>query len=209
MSQNPLTPTNLSSEVKSWTEQVEELKEELAAAGAMLKGHFILTSGRHSDTYIEKFRLLERPDLVKKAVRLMIADIRELNANYDVVMGPTTGGVIVAYETGAQLGIPAIYAEREEGKRVLKRGASISPGTRVLLVDDVLTTGLSIREMAELVESYGGTVETIATLIDRSESNIKVPTFRGSAIRIFAKSYAPDEVPDWLREIPTQKPGTR
>lgn len=184
-----------------------DLGELLEQSGAILRGHFILTSGRHSDTYFEKFRVLERPEVLS-ALCAEIAE-RFKQDKIEVVAGPTTGGIIIAFEVARQMGLPALYVESEAGKRTLRRGAAVAKGARVLIVDDVLTTGLSVREVAELVRSFDAEVAGVGVLIDRSEAppDFGAPLF--ASYRVTATSYAESDVPDWLKEIPVQKPGTR
>jgi orotate phosphoribosyltransferase len=146
-------------------------QQELERIGAVLHGHFLLTSGRHSDLYFEKFRLLEQPALLEQAVGAMLANLpREAVGAAQVVVGPTLGGVLVAYEAARQLGVRALYAEREGDGRAFRRGSLLEPHTPALLVDDVLTTGTSIREVLALLEQYRARVVGIGVLIDRSES---------------------------------------
>lgn len=184
----------------------EEIETLLRESGAILTGHFLLTSGRHSDVYFEKFRLLERPDVLSR----VCAEIaRNVGQNPDVVAGPTTGGIIVAYEVARQLGVAGLYVEREEGHRVLRRGATIQPGAKVLVVDDVLTTGVSVREVVDLLRRQGADVVGVGVLIDRSQAPIDFGCPMYAAYRVEAQSYAPDEVPEWLASIPVSKPGTR
>lgn len=179
----------------------------LESSGAILKGHFVLTSGRHSDIYFEKFRVLEKPEVLSALCAEIAAAFRDKGV--DFVVGPTTGGIIVAFEVARQLGVDAIYVESENGQKTLRRGAVIPPQSHVLLVDDVLTTGLSLREVESLVMNAGATVVGAACLIDRSEREIglSVPVF--GAYRVEATSFPPEEVPEWLAAIPTTKPGTR
>ncbi|MFQ3586241.1 MAG: orotate phosphoribosyltransferase [Fimbriimonadaceae bacterium] len=178
----------------------------LRESGAILSGHFLLTSGRHSDVYFEKFRILERPDVLSR----VCAEIaRNLPQRPDVVAGPTTGGIIVAFEVARQVGASGLYVEREDGERVLRRGATIQPGAKVLVVDDVLTTGVSVREVVDLLRRQGAEVVGVGVLIDRSQEPVDFGCPMYAAYRVEARSYAPDEVPDWLAAIPVTKPGTR
>lgn len=184
-----------------------DIGQLLEDSGAILRGHFVLTSGRHSDTYFEKFRILERPDVLS-ALCKKIAD-HFADDHINVVTGPTTGGIIVAFEVARHLGVRALYVESEGGAKKLRRGATIGPGSRVLLVDDVLTTGLSLLEVETLLKSQGATISGAGVLISRAEQPpaVSVPIF--AAFTVQAKSYAPDAVPEWLAELPVQKPGTR
>lgn len=184
-----------------------DLLQLLTDSGAILKGHFLLTSGRHSDTYFEKFRILEKPDVLSEAcgeIALRFAD-----EGIEMVAGPTTGGIIIAFEVARRLGVPAIYVEREDGKRVLRRGATIASGTKVLVVDDVFTTGTSVVEVVDLLRGMGADIAGVAVLVDRSEKPIDFGAPFFAAVKVDAVSYAESEVPDWLAQIPITKPGTR
>lgn len=185
----------------------EELLDLLESSGAILHGHFLLTSGRHSDVYFEKFRVLEQPAVLSRLCTEIYNHFRE--TPIDIVAGPTTGGIIIAFEIARQMGIPALYVESEDGKKKLRRGATIARNARVLIVDDVLTTGRSIFEVLEVIREAGGEPVAAASLIDRSETPpaFGCPAF--SAYRVEASSYAPDAIPDWLQQIPVTKPGTR
>lgn len=165
----------------------------LRAVGAIEEGHFRLSSGRHSRYYFEKFRLLERPELLGSLVGQLVAPFR--SQNIQAVVGPTVGGVLVAYEAARQLGVRALYVEREEGQRVLRRGSTLEAGMRVLVVDDVLTTGTSIREMLTLIEALHALPIGIAVLIDRSETPLSFPYPIVSVWRLPTETYAPEECP--------------
>lgn len=183
-----------------------DLGKLLEESGAILKGHFVLTSGRHSDVYFEKFRVLEQP----KALTALCTEIAEHFAGQvDIVAGPTTGGIIIAFEVARQMGLQAVYIESEQGVKMLRRGAAIPSQARVLVVDDVLTTGLSLKETIQVVEREGAKAVGAAALIDRvtAEIDLGCPLF--SAYKVEAQTWAPDELPDWLEQIPVQKPGTR
>jgi orotate phosphoribosyltransferase len=185
-------------------------QQELERIGAVLHGHFLLTSGRHSDLYFEKFRLLEQPALLERLVGTMLANLpREAVGAAQVVVGPTLGGVIVAYEAARQLSIRALYAEREGDGRAFRRGSLLEPHTPVLLVDDVLTTGTSIREVLALLEQYRARVVGIGVLIDRSESSLAFGAPLASALRLPAQTYAPDECPLCQQGVPLTKRGSR
>lgn len=152
----------------------EEFIDQLRAIGALKSGHFLLASGRHSNQYVEKFDLLRNPRATEGACRSLIAMLGS-GRDVDLVVGPTTGGILLAFEIGRQLGLPAAYAERaSEGssERAFKRGTVITPGTRVLLVDDILTTGGSIRETLDALERASADVREIAVLVDRSGGTV-------------------------------------
>ncbi len=183
------------------------LEPLLESSGAILRGHFILTSGRRSDVYFEKFRVLERPDVLSALCAEIASQFS--SEGIDAIAGPTTGGIIIAFEVARQMGLPAVYIETESGEKTLRRGKTLAPGTRVLIVDDVLTTGTSLVESRTAIERAGGTVEAFAVLIDRSPEGLDLGKPLHRAYRVAATSYAPNELPDWLAAIPPVKPGTR
>ena len=169
-----------------------DLEEQLQARGAVLRGHFQLASGRHADTYVEKFRILQWPDLTGELCGRIAEHFRGM-AN--VVAGPTTGGVILAYETARHLGVYSIIAEKMEvgTAREFRRGFEIGPGDKVLVVDDVLTTGGSIREVIQAVKARGATVAGVGVLVDRAGGTVDfgVPFF--ACLSIDVASWVPDE----------------
>lgn len=179
----------------------------LESLGAILHGHFLLTSGRHSGVYFEKFRLLERPDVLEAMVRTMVSALPPVKV--EVVIGPTLGGVLVAYEVARQLGVSALYAEREGEGRAFRRGGEPPVGTPVLVVDDVLTTGTSIHEVLALAERHCLQVKAVGVLIDRSPAppDFGVPIV--SALRMPTESYAPEACPLCQQGIPLIKRGSR
>lgn len=189
-----------------------DLGKLLEDSGAILRGHFVLSSGRHSDVYFEKFRVLEQPAVLSALCTEIAAHFRSPHSSPltpHFVAGPLTGGIIIAFEVARQMGLPAVYVESEAGVKTLRRGKTLPSGAKVLVVDDVLTTGLSVRETIQAIRNAGGELAGVAVLIDRSESppDFGVPFF--AAYRVEASSYAPDALPDWLQTIPIQKPGTR
>ena len=184
-------------------DNVEELFEK---SGAVLKGHFLLTSGRHSPVYWEKFQVLQFPEYTKILCG-MIADNFRCDSIH-VVAGPTTGGVILAYETARQLGVRGIFAEKDGQGRAFRRGFTINPGERVLLVDDILTTGGSIRETMSAITKLGGIIAGIGVLVDRSDQPVDfgVPLF--SCVRSVTTAYAPESCPLCAANVPLVKPGS-
>jgi len=182
------------------------IEEIFKKSGAILEGHFLLTSGLHSPIYWEKFRVLQYPKYTEQLCRLI--SNHYANQDTQVVAGPTTGGIILAHEVARQLGVRGIFAEKEGAdRRVFKRGFSISPGERVLIVDDVITTGKSIREVLSLANEQGGEVIGIGVLVDRSEQKQEfgVPLF--SCLRSITPTYKPQECPLCAAGIPLVKPG--
>lgn len=180
----------------------------LAETGALRTGHFLLASGRHSDQYFEKFELLSRP----RATEAVCREVATYAANADIasVAGPSTGGMLLAFEVGRQLGLPAAYAERATSGsgRAFRRGHTPAPGERVLLVDDVLTTGGSVRETLVALDALGARVAGIAVLIDRSDNGIDfgVPLF--SLLRAPIATFQPEHCPLCRQQILLVKPGT-
>lgn len=175
-------------------------------SGAILEGHFMLTSGLHSPIYWEKFRVLQFPKYTRQLCRLISEHFKK--EKVDVVAGPTTGGIILAYEVAGQLGVRGIFAEKEgAGQRAFKRGFGIKPGEQVLIVDDILTTGKSIREVLSLVKKQGGEATGIGVLVDRSEKKHEfgVPLF--SCLRSITPAYEPQNCPLCATGIPLVKPG--
>ena len=188
----------------------DEILAEFRAAEALLEGHFILSSGLRSPKYLQCARVLMDPARAERLARAtaarLPADIRD---RIDVVISPAMGGVIIGHEMGRALGKPAMFLERPEGIFELRRGFSIEPGTKVLMVEDVVTTGLSSREAIEAVRRAGGEVVAEASLVDRSsgKADLGVPFY--PLIRIDVPTYAADAVPDELAAIPAIKPGSR
>ena len=174
---------------------------------ALLDGHFVLTSGRHSASYFQCAKVLQHPEYLT-AFSIMIADEFEGQAP-DVVISPAIGGVVLGTEVGTQLGCRTIFAERQEGKMVIRRGFHIEKGEKVLVVEDVITTGGSVKEVMDLVEHAGGNILGVGVLVDRSNGTVTLHNNQYSIVKLDAVSYGEDEVPDDLAAIPIQKPGSR
>jgi orotate phosphoribosyltransferase len=186
------------------TDSVEQMFEK---SGALLKGHFLLTSGRHSPVYWEKARVLQFPEYTEKLCATIAEHFRK--SGIQVVAGPTTPGIILAYETARQLGVRGIFAEKDEsGGRVFRRGFKIDPGEKVLVVDDILTTGGSVRDVVAAVEKSGGRVVGIGVLVDRSagKTDFGVPFFACHSTE--AVTYPPDNCPLCAEGLPLVKPGS-
>ena len=175
-------------------------------AGALLKGHFLLTSGLHSPAYWEKFRILQFPSYTEQLCRMIADHFRRQNVQ--VVAGPTTGGIILAFEVARQLGVRGIFAEKEVEERSFRRGFSIDPGERVLIVDDILTTGSSIKEVIAAVNKLNGNIVGIGVLVDRSGQapDFGYPLF--SCHRAATVTYRPEECPLCAAGVPLVKPGS-
>jgi orotate phosphoribosyltransferase len=177
-------------------------------SGALREGHFILASGRHSSLYLEKFQVLQHPADTERLCGAIAVWARSLGV--DSVAGPTTGGIILAHELARQLGVRAIYAERREGApgREFRRGFAVAPGERVLVVDDIMTTGGSVQETIDAVRSAGGAVAGAAVLVDRSGGATRLDVPVHSLWRLDIPSYAPAECPLCAKGIPATHPGT-
>ncbi len=186
---------------------MNNVDEIFQKSGAILKGHFLLTSGLHSPIYWEKFQVLQSPSYTEQLCRIIATHFHK--QNIQVVAGPTTGGIILAFEVARQLGVRGIFAEREGAtERTFRRGFSISPGERVLIVDDILTTGSSIHQVMAVVTKQGGIVIGIGVLVDRSEPEVEfsVPLF--SCLRSITPTYTPQDCPLCAAHIPLVKPGS-
>jgi orotate phosphoribosyltransferase len=168
--------------------------------GSLMEGHFQLTSGLHSPYYWEKFRVLQHPQYTEKLCKIIADHYRD--KEIELVAGPTTGGVILSYEVARQLGIRGVFAEKEGQKRVFKRGFNIKQGQRILVVDDILTTGGSIREVIDAVNELKGTVIGIAVLVDRSNSDIDFGYPLFSCLKASTVAYNPINCPQCAAGIP-------
>ena len=188
----------------------DQILDEFRAADALLEGHFILSSGLRSPRYLQCARVLMDPD---RAERLAAALCRKLpqavRESIDVVISPAMGGVIIGHEMGRALGRPAMFLERPEGTFGLRRGFRIEPGQKVLMVEDVVTTGLSSREAIEAVREAGGVVVAEAALVDRSGGTADLGVPFTPLIRIDVPTYSADNLPAELAAIPPIKPGSR
>ena len=188
----------------------DEILAEFRAADALLEGHFILSSGLRSPKYLQCARVLMDPARAERLARALAAKIpAEIRDGIAAVLSPAMGGVIIGHEMGRAIGKPAMFLERPDGMFELRRGFSIAPGTKVLMVEDVVTTGLSSREAIEAVSRAGGHVVAEASLVDRSggHAELGVPFF--PLIRIDVPTFTADALPPELAAIPAVKPGSR
>ncbi|CAN5624538.1 orotate phosphoribosyltransferase [soil metagenome] len=188
----------------------ETFIELLREVGALKQGHFLLSSGRHSDQYVEKFDLLRQPQATEEACRQLIELLGPL-ADVELVVGPTTGGILLAFEIGRQLGLPAAYSERAESgsnARVIKRGTVIRPGTSVLVVDDILTTGGSVWATLASLEVHDVDVRAVAMLVDRTAGQIDFGPPLVSLASFAIESWPADQCPLCAEGAPLVKPGT-
>ena len=190
--------------------QQEEVLAEFRASKALLEGHFLLSSGRHSAHYLQCARVLMDPMRASRLAAAIAAAIpRELRKDIAKVVAPAMGGVIIGHEMGRALGVEAMFVERPGGTFELRRGFSLEPGEKVLMVEDVVTTGLSSKEAIKAIEEAGGEVIAAAALIDRSAGsvNLGVPFYPLLALNF--PTYAPDELPPELAGTEAVKPGSR
>lgn len=182
---------------------------QMQRTAALLDGHFLLSSGLHSDRYIQCARLLQHPDLAERAGRELADALRRCSASstIDAVVGPALGGIVIAHEVARALGVRAIFAERESGTLTLRRGFSLEPGERVFIVEDVVTTGLSARETATLVEGYGARVVAFGAVVERTEDHGLAPF--AALWQVRPRLFTSPACPLCASGVPLTKPGSR
>ena len=185
----------------------DQLIEIFQKTGALLQGHFILTSGRHSPTYFQCAKVLQYPEHLKRFSNEIVHHFQE--TEIDMVITPAVGGIVLGTEVGRQLNKQTIFAEREQGVMTLRRGFEISPKSNVLVIEDVITTGGSVQEVIELVANSDATVTGVGVLVDRSGGKVKLHEKQFCVTELEAVSYGDDEIPDDLANIPVIKPGSR
>ena len=188
----------------------DEILAEFRSANALLDGHFILSSGLRSPRFLQCARVLMDGARAEKLARALAAKLPDaLRSGIDAVVSPAMGGVIIGHEMGRALGVPAMFVERPDGVFGLRRGFALELGTRVLMVEDVVTTGLSSREAISAIEAAGGTVIAAASLVDRSGGTAELGVPFVPLIRIDVPTYAADDLPPELAAIAAIKPGSR
>ncbi len=185
----------------------EEVMEILEKSNVLLKGHFILTSGRHSATYMQMAQVLQYPEYAEKLCSTLATKFSE--EKIDIVVAPAVGGILVGYETARAIGAKSIFAERENGIMKLRRGFAIEKGEKVLVVEDVTTTGGSVKEVISLVEELGGKIVGVGALVDRSNGKIDFGYPFHSLISLEIISYEANVCPLCQEGIPAVKPGSR
>ena len=184
------------------------MEKILEKTGALLKGHFSLTSGKHSDTYIQCAKILQHPRYAEQLAQVVAEDFK--NENIDIVIGPAMGGMIFAYEVARQLDVINMFTERDNGVMTLRRGFEIPKGARVLVAEDVITTGGSVHEVIDIVNISEGIVVGVCVLVDRSGGSSKFPAKLKAAYTASVKSYEKDECPICKEgKLPAVKPGSR
>ena len=186
-----------------------DILAEFRAADALLEGHFILSSGLRSATYLQCARVLMDPARAARLVAALVAELPPAARAVDAVVSPAMGGVIVGYEVARQLRVASMFVERPAGTFELRRGFALAPGARVLMVEDVVTTGLSSREAIAAITAAGGTVVAAACLVDRSDAAADVGVPLTSLLRLAVPSYPADALPPELAALPAVKPGSR
>lgn len=183
-----------------------EVKDLLTKTNAIMHGHFLLTSGLHSPHYVEKFNVLQHPQYTEILCKAMAEKFKD--KNIDTVVGPVTGGILLAHETGKALGTRAIFTERENGKMTFRRGFSLEKGERVLVVEDIVTTGGSIKEVIDVVREFGGIPVAVAMLVDRSNGKVNFDGVPCTALlHMDVEAYAPEECPLCKEGTPLTKRG--
>jgi len=186
----------------------EAIMQIFTQTGALLQGHFILTSGRHSNQYMQCARVLQYPDYTEQLARVLAGYYND--DRIDLVVAPAMGGIIVAYEVARQLGVKAVFCERQEGRMTLRRGFTIEPGQRVLVVEDVITTGGSVKEVMDVVRDLQGDVIGVGVLVDRSGGKVDFGVKTKAALSMEIESFPAEDCP-LCREgkIAAIKPGSR
>jgi orotate phosphoribosyltransferase len=183
----------------------EQVKELFIKTGAILEGHFLLTSGNHSPLYLEKFQVLQHPAYTARMGQAL-AELFQKDG-VQLVVGPATGGILLAHEVGKNLNTRAIFTERENGKMVLKRGFAIEAGERVLIVEDIVTTGGSVKEVIDIVREQGGDIVGVGMLVDRSGGKADFGVPKKALLTLAVPTYTQDTCPLCKENVPLTKRG--
>lgn len=188
---------------------MDKTLELLKESDALLEGHFILSSGKHSNKYIQCAKLIENPVYCEEVANIIGEKLKEKDIKVDLCVGPAMGGVIISYELARALGVNAIFTERENGQMTLRRGFEIKEGMKVIIVEDVITTGKSSFETVDVIRSCGAEVIALTSIVNRSNKDEinGIPII--SATKIDVDTWDEGEVPDKLKNIPATKPGSR
>lgn len=181
--------------------------EIFKTTGALLEGHFILTSGRHSACYFQCAKVLQYPEHLTSFSARIAGHFT--GTGVETVISPAIGGVVVGTEVGRQLGVKTVFAERQEGKMTLRRGFELRPGERVLVVEDVITTGGSVREVIDIATAAGADVVGVGVIVDRSNGSVRLHDNQFAVLTMESVSYPADALPPELAELPAVKPGSR
>lgn len=185
----------------------QELLATFKERGALLEGHFLLSSGLHSNRYIQCARVLQYPDLATELGKGLASFFKD--DKIDLVVGPALGGVLIAHEVGRALGVRSIFTERQEGKMILRRGLEIKAGERVLVVEDVVTTGGSTKEVIDVVQELGGVVCGACALVDRHSKELDFGVPFHPLLRLEIETHSPESCPICEEGLPLVKPGSR
>ena len=185
----------------------KEILDIFRNTGALLDGHFILTSGRHSPSYFQCARVLQYPEYLTHFASMIAEHFKE--TDIETVISPAIGGVVLGTEVGRILNVQTIFAERKDGEMCIRRGFGIDPGQNILVIEDVITTGGSVKEVMDQVINQEGNIVGVGVMVDRSNGTVSLHENQFSIIALEATSYESDEVPDSLSAMPVQKPGSR
>lgn len=184
----------------------QEIKQLFIETNAIMEGHFLLTSGLHSPLYVEKFNVLQHPDYTEKLCRELASRFKD--DRIETVVGPMTGGILLAHETGKALGTRAIFTERENGRMTFRRGFSLSPGEQVLIVEDIVTTGGSVREVIDVVREAGGIPVAVGMLVDRSGGKADFsPVPHQALLHLAVETFTAEACPLCQKGVPMTKRG--
>ena len=187
----------------------EDVLEEFRASGALREGHFVLSSGLHSGTFLQKNLVFQYPERTARLCKALAAKIKEAVGEVDLCISPAVGGIIPGYVTARQLGVPSMYVEREGGEFKLRRAFEIPPGARIAMVEDIVSTGLSSRECVEAIKKAGGNVVVAACIVDRSGGRADPGAPFVALARLDVPAYPADQLPPELAAIPVEDPGSR
>jgi orotate phosphoribosyltransferase len=187
----------------------EDVLEEFRASGALREGHFVLSSGLHSGTFLQKNLVFQYPERTARLCKALAEKIKEAVGEVDLCISPAVGGIIPGYETARQLGVPSMYVEREGGEFKLRRAFEIPPGARIAMVEDIVSTGLSSRECVEAIKKAGGDVVVAACIVDRSGGRADPGAPFVALARLDVPAYPADQLPPELAAIPVEDPGSR
>lgn len=188
---------------------MDKTLELLKESNALLEGHFLLSSGKHSDRYIQCAKLIENPAFCEEVAQIIAQNLKEAGIEVDLCVGPAMGGIIIAYEVARALGTHAIFTERVDNEMTLRRGFQIPEGAKVIIVEDVITTGKSSFETVDVVREHGAEVVALTSIVNRSNQDEinGVPII--SATKIDVSTWDADDLPDHLKDTEAIKPGSR
>lgn len=188
---------------------MDKTLELLKKSDALLEGHFILSSGKHSNKYIQCAKLIENPVYCEEVAQIIGEKLKEKGIDVDLCVGPAMGGVIISYELARNLGVNAIFTERENGRMTLRRGFEIKEGMKVIIVEDVITTGKSSFETVDVIRSCGAEVLALTSIVNRSNKDEINGLSIISSTKIDVETWDEGEIPEELKNIPATKPGSR